>query len=91
VRAFSERTTTIEKVTYSGFHCRSDGMFWLTMSTPTIVPVSPTQYFTPYWNRLPRLRAGIAKRHLLCWLGVAWCAMARSAYTSTTRAQAHDV
>ena len=65
VRAFSEKTT-IEKVTYSGFHCRTDGMSWLAISTPTIVPVTPTQYFTPYWNRLPRLRAAeIAKRHLL--------------------------
>ena len=75
LRAFSERTTTMLKVTYSGFHFRSEGMSWLKISTPAIVPVQPSQYFMPYWNRLPRLRAAsTAKRHLL-WLGVARCAV----------------
>ena len=79
MRAFSERTTTILKVTYSGFHFRSDGMSWLRISTPAIVPVHPTQYFRPYWNRLPRLRAAQRSRSVTCyslaWRGVRWHAM----------------
>ena len=44
------------KVTYSGFHCRRDGISWLVMSTPIRVPVQPTQYLSPNCHSLPRLR-----------------------------------
>ena len=55
-RTFSDRMTTMVKMTYSGFQGRRDGTSWLSHTMPTRLAEQPNQYFAANWNRRPRLR-----------------------------------